>query len=320
MAKTIIYRPRMSNKDIRNKIKFFYTEKFFNLWMNKFIFEGLNYQQVNYIMKKLWSTGSVACSSVKSADKALAGLIDSGEVDMGENELIFTPWTFAKRYNIYDYPTHVRLINTRAVKFITNRELELDKEVVVIFAQKNHKSVFSSIEAKLNEIVDIEMKKRLARKAQAQPWMFTFSPEDVEQAKVLEQQLEDDAPYMFVPFQDVDKVKGITSGAPYIVDKFEQDRQKAENDVLTMLGVNNVGVGEKKEHLVVDEINANNEDVEQRSISFKSELEEAFDRVNSIFNKSISIIDINEIMKEAYDEVEEKEDSGYNEEGGEKDA
>ena len=308
MAKERIYRPRASSGDVRRKIRFFYLEKFFNKWMNKFDFIGLNYQQKHYIMKKFWAVGTVACSQIKSADPELAGLMDDGSVDMGENALIFTPWAFANRYNIYDFPTHATLINTRGVKFITPRILEIDKEVVIGFAQKNHKSVFSSIEAKLDELVDIEMKKRTSRKAQSQPWMFTFSPEDFEQAKVLQEQLEDDNPYLFVPFKDVDKVKGIISNAPYIVDKFEQDRQKVENDILTMLGVNNVGVGEKKEHLIVDEVNANNEDVEQQSYSFKSEVEDFFDRVNAAFGYDVRVVDLNEMFKEAEDETDEKED------------
>lgn len=308
MAKERIFRPRTSTKDIRNKIKFYYTEKFFNKWMNKFDFGGLNYQQKHYIMKKLWGYGSVACSSIESADNILAGLIHDGLVDMKENSLIFTPWTFANRYNIYDFPTHVNLVNVRGVKFITTKQLELDKEVVIIYAQKNHKSVYSSIEAKLEELIDIEMKKRVARKAQSQPWMFAFSPEDFAQAKVLQEQMEADEPFMFVPFKDVDRAKSLTSGAPYIVDKLEQDRQKVENDILTMMGVNNVGIGEKKEHLIVDEVNANNEDIEQQSSSFEYEISEAFDRINNIFNKDIKVIDINQEFKEAEDEVDEKED------------
>ena len=134
-------------------------------------------------MKKFWSVGNVACSNISSGDPLLAGLMASGEIDMKENKIIFTPWAFAERYNIYDFPTHATLINTRGVKFITPRILEIDKEVVIIYAQKNHKSVFSSIEAKLIELVDIEMKKRAARKAQSQGWMFTFSEEDKQQVK-----------------------------------------------------------------------------------------------------------------------------------------
>lgn len=308
MAKVKVYRPRISSNNVRKKIKFYYLEKFFNKWMNKYEFSNLNYQQKHYIMKKFWSVGTIACSQIRSADPVLAGLMDDGSIDMGENKIIFTPWTFANRYNIYDFPTHVKLINTRGVKFITTKILEIDKEVVIGYAQKNHKSIYSSIEAKIDELVDVEMKKRVSRKAQSQPWMFAFSPEDFAQAKVLQEQLENDEPYLFAPFNDVDKVKGITSGAPYVVDKFEQDRQKIENDILTMLGVNNVGISEKKEHLIVDEVNANNEDIEQQSISFRTEIEDFFDRVYKVFGYKVDVYDMNEMFKEAEYEVNEKEE------------
>lgn len=308
MAKKRIYRPRMSTKDIRNKIKFFYMEKFFNKWMSKYEYPELNYQQKHYIMKKLWSDGSVAVSLIKSADPVLAGLIEDKVIDYKENDIIFTPWAFANRYNIYDFPTHIRLINARGVKFITARELELDKEAVIIYAQKNHKSVFSSIEFIINQLVDIEMKKRIALKAQAQPWFFAFSSEDFEQAKVLQEQMENDEPYMFIPFNEADKVKSISSGQQYIVDKLQQDIDGRLNTGLTIIGVNNIGIGEKKEHLIVDEVNANNEDINQQSYSYKSEIEDGFDRVEKVLGKKVHVIDINELFKEDEDEIDEKED------------
>ena len=311
MAKVKLYKIRTSTAQVRKRFEFFYTEKFFNKWMNKYDFKCLNYQQKNYIMRKFWADGTIACSEIKSADPLLAGLIESGEVDMGSDKLIFTPWVMANRYNIYDYPTHARRINTRGVKFITPDALELDKEIVIGYAQKNHKSVYSSIEAKLKELIDVEMKKRLARKSQAQAFLFTFDSEDMEQAKRLEQQLEDDEPYIFVPVNAPDKAKGFSSGAPYIVDKLEQDRQKIENDILTMLGVNNVGIGEKKEHLIVDEVNANNEDIEQQSSSYTNEIEDFFDRVNKAFNVKVEVVDINKEFKEAQDEVYEEEGKEY---------
>lgn len=313
MSKVILKLPRRKPSDVKKKFLFFYTEKFFNKWMSKYQFQGLNYQQQHFIMKKLWSEGTIACSSVKSANKELAGLISDGSVNMGENELIFTPWAPDKKFNIYDFPTNVRLINTRGVKFITENSLVIDKDVVIIYVQKNHKSVYSSIEAKLLELVDVEMKKRSARKAQSQAWLFTFSPEDREQAKVLQESMEEDDPYLFAPFNAPDKVKGITSGAPYIVDKLEQDRQKIENDILTILGVNNVGIGEKKEHLIVDEVNANNQDIEEQDNAFESQISDDFKRINKIFNKSIKVIDMNEeFMGEQEPKEEEQEDGEEN--------
>lgn len=314
MAKEIYYRAKASDKKIKDKIRFFYVEKFFNKWMSKYEYPELNYQQKHYIMKKFWSVGNVACSNVASADKLLAGLMASGEVDMKENQIIFTPWAFANRYNIYDFPTHATLINTRGVKFITPRVLEIDKEVVIIYAQKNHKSVWSSIEVKVEEIVDLEMKKRTALKAQSQAWFFAFSPEDFKIAKALQESLDNDDPYMFGAFNDPDRIKGIQSGTPYIVDKIQQQIDGRVNEVLTMLGVNNIGIDEKKEHLVVDEINANNEDIEQQSISFKSEIEDGFERVNKVLGFKVHVVDMNEMFKEAEDEVDEEEDPNDEEE------
>lgn len=303
-----LFRPRVSSSLIRNKIRFFYNEKYFNKWMSKYEFPELNYQQKHYIMKKWWAEGSIACSKITSANGDLKKLIMAGAIDMKENILIFTPWAFAERYNIYDFPTHIRLINTRAVSFITTRDLELDVDAVILYAQKNHKSIFSSIEAKIDEIVDLEMKKRTALKCQSQSWMFAFSNEDFDQAKILQEQLENDEPYMFVPFEEVDRVKALASGAPYIVDKIQNEIDAIDNVILTMLGVNNVGVAEKKEHLIVDEVNANNEDIEQQSISFKSEIEDGFDRVSSTLGFKVHVIDMNEEFKEDEDEVDEKED------------
>ena len=307
MAQTTLYEIRDETSKIRKKVKFFYTEKFFNKWMNKYDFDGLNYQQKQYLMKKFWSDGTIAISSIGQANKSLAGLMIDGAIDMKENSIIITPWVNSGgRFNIYDYPTRIRLINTRGVKFITNDSLVLDKDVVIGYALKNHKSVYSLIEAKLEELVDIEMKKRTARKAQSQPWLFVFDPEDFDIVKKLQEAMQNDSPYMFIPAAVADKVKSITSGAPYIVDKLEQDRQKVENDILTMLGVNNVGVSEKKEHLVVDEINANNEDIETNDFSFKDEIEEFLDRVYNVLNYKITLIDKSE------EEIDEEKK--YNEE------
>ena len=123
MPKTIIKLERKTNKDIRKKIRFFYVEKFFNKWMSKYFYPSLNYQQTHYIMKKFWSEGTIACSRISEANDVLAGLMKNGFIDMGSNELIFTPYDPIRRYNIYDFMTHVRLINVRGVKFITNKEL-----------------------------------------------------------------------------------------------------------------------------------------------------------------------------------------------------
>ena len=307
--KTIFYQNKAETNKIRSAFKFYYTEKFFNKWMSKYDFPELNYQQKNFIMRRWWSDGNVACSRVDTSDKELAGLIQDDIVDLKENSIIFTPWAPDRLFNIYDYAVYVRLINKRGVKFITDKALKVDQDVVIGYAQKNKKSVFSSIEAKLNELVDIEMKKRVARKSTSQPWLFTFDPEDEAQVKKLQESLENDNPYLFTSIKNTNGAKALSSGATYILDKLEQDRQKVENDILTILGVNNVGIGEKKEHLIVDEVNANNEDVAQSSYSYKNEIEEFFDRVYKVLGYKVSVIDLNEMTSDTnIEQGEEDED------------
>ena len=50
-----------------------------------------------------------------------------------------------------------------------------------------------------------------------------------------------------------------------------------------------------------------NEDIEQQSLSYKSEIEDFFDRIYKVLKYKVKVIDLNEIFKEAEDEVDEKE-------------
>ena len=302
-----VYRPQFKSKDVRSKFRFFYLEKFFNKWMNKYRFEGLNYQQTHFIMKKFWSEGSIAMSKIYDAKGELDEMMAGGLIDMKENKVLFTPWAHADKYNIYDFSTKVRLINTRGVPFISPNDLEVDKDVVIIWAQKNHKSVFSSIEAKLNELIDIEMKIRCSRKAQSQPWQFVYSPEDYDIVKRMQQSMEDDEPWLFVPSASVDKAKVLQSGAPYIVDKQTMEKEAIINEILTMMGVNNIGTTQKKEHLIVDEVNANNEDIEEQDQAFEDEISAGFDRGYKVLGYKVKVID-NNIIEEPKQPKEDKQD------------
>ena len=50
------------------------------------------------------------------------------------------------------------------------------------------------------------------------------------------------------------------------------------------------------------------QEIQQQSVSFKNEIEDFFDRVNKVFGYKVDVYDMNEMFKEAEDEVDEKED------------
>lgn len=282
MSKIIYKQKRKETSKIRALFEFYYNQKFFNAWMNKLEFSGLNYQQKEFIMKKYWCDGTIACLQPIGIPSELLP-------QMGEDQIIFTPWTTNGVYNIYDYPTKALAINTRGVSFIPNYALELDKEIVVGYCQRNKKSVYSSIECKIKELVDIEMTLRINMKSQKFPFVFATTPENKQAIEDLVDGIESDDPILLTTLEEVEKAKALNSGATYIIDKLEMQRQKIEDDINTILGLSNVGIMEKKEHLLTGEIEANNESIDNSNDDFLACIKEFFERVKTAFGYNISV-------------------------------
>lgn len=279
--------------DVRKAFEFYYYEKFFNAFLNKFeVVEGLTYQQFHYIFKKLYWQGTISACKIPFTES----------LERPEGEIIYAPWVVGGLYNIYDFPISARMINTRGVNFIPTKDMIIDKEIVIGWIQQNHKSVFSSIEAKVKELIDIEMTMRTNMKASKTPLMVGVSPENEPIMKELAENIEADEPIIFIPIEAIEKAKAFQSGGGFIVDKLEAQRQKVENDILTFLGVNNVGIAEKKEHLIVDEVNANNQQIKEHGDAFMEMIDSFFERVSTTLGHRVIIKLKDTKEEEEYDE------------------
>ena len=77
--------------------------------------------------------------------------------------------------------------------------------------------------------------------------------------------------------------------APYLVDKLQLQKQEMERELLTFLGINNTL--EKKERLIVDETNSNNQFIKMSSdIGFKTRLK-ACEMINQKYGLNIHVIE-----------------------------
>lgn len=300
MAKIKIKRIKTNAVEVRQRLLFYYNEKFFNKWMNKLKLDGLNYQQEEYIMRKWWATGVVACSRP-------VGVPNNLGIDFKEDSIIFTPFAPQNVFNIYDWPTEAMPINTRGVKFVSDRPLSIDKDIVIGYIQKNHKSIYSSIEAKINEIVDIEMTIRTCIFTQKMPWLIGTTPENKQEVEDLIEGLQSDEPVLFTTLEEPEKAKSLISGAPYIIDKLQNMVQVLVNEILTFLGCNNIGIPEKKEHLLNEEVNANNQDIQENSDQFLEMAKDFFDRVDKVFGTKVTPKAPHELQEASYDYQEDEE-------------
>lgn len=287
-------------EDVRKNILQHYRDKFFNKFLNKFEFDGLSYQQIAYIMRKFWSEayGTIACFNNPVWTDVLRE----------DEKIIFAPWALNGLINYYDFPNKLLIINTRGIKYFPTKPLEIDKDCVIGYIQRNKKGVYASIEAKVEQLVDVEMTIRTNLKSQKMPWIIGVSPENEDKMKKIIDNLNEDEPTLFIDLgEDLKNAKALVSGAPFTLDKLFNLKMCIESEILTLLGIDNLGVLEKKEHLTTGEMEQNNEQIESSSDEFLTCLEEFFDRIEKTLGYKISVkLKENPKIPE-YKEIEEEE-------------
>ena len=107
-------------------------------------------------------------------------------------------------------------------------------------------------------------------------------------------------------------IKAINTQAPFIADKIINYKKEIWNEALTFLGINNIMV-DKKERLITDEANSNNELINLNLQSYLAPREEACRQFNEKFgftgtDKEISVrvrSDLHNIIKNAQSIVQD---------------
>lgn len=283
MSKSIIRRGIEDSLAVRMNLLNYYRNKYYNLYMNNFKFsEELDYQQKEFLLRQFWSEGTIACFKMKGT---------TGSTEHPQGLLVFTPYS-PNGWNIYDFPTSVYLINRKGVKFIPSNPMIPDKDVVLGWAQRNHKSVKFFVETKIAQIVDVEMVIRCNLQSHKMPWIFASTPEMEQKMKALADNLRSDDPQLFVSGDEAEMMKALVSGAPFIIDKLANYKSAIENELREFLGLDSLGINEKKEHLITGEIEVNDDIIDSSENCFLDCMKEFFGRIDKVLGINIQV-DIN---------------------------
>ena len=259
----------------RGRILTFYRDKFFIKFLNKFNFGNLDYQQKHYMMKKFWDKkcGKLAFFIIKGTKNA----------DLYPNGMLgICPYSFAGVFNMFDFQTKCMLIDTHATGVIPDTEQEIDKDVVLGWITRNQKGVEALVDAKIEELVDVEMTLRCNLRALKMPWIFGTTPENKSKLDAIIASIDDDDPYLTMDIEDIKNMQVFNTNAPYIIDKLEVKRQQIEDDINTILGFNGVGIMEKKEHLTTGEVNMNSEATNANNDIYMDCLTELNERIKDV--------------------------------------
>ena len=244
------------------------TKHYQMLALNRYRWENLpNGIESRYIEEMLYDNGE--CAMFDHPDLGLCVLRSSSRENL----------------NIYGEPTKLTLTG-----FNEHRTVMMDECVRII----NNDLALPTLPnivyyaRRMAEIDDIIMQNL---RQQRVPYLFATDENNAFSMKSLYDRIYQGEPAIFI---DKEMLKGepenimvIPTVAPYLVDKLQIQKQEMERELLTFLGINNTL--EKKERLLTDETNSNNQFIKMSSdIGFKQR-QLACEQMNQMFGLNVTV-------------------------------
>jgi len=283
--KPLSHRPQ----ELRQRLYTLYMEKYFNLFLNSYEWDGISHDQREYLMRAFWFNGSVAAFSIIQPLKKFLGTTAAAFSDSESDKGLigFAPFDI-QNYNMYDYPTTALLINVRGVPYIPKKVMVNHEDVVLGFAQHNRRPIVETISTLVKQIVNAEMAINTNINALKTPIIFTIGPDSAQHAQDFQNNLENDTPDFFANVGELDNIKALNSGVqPFFKDLYEY-KKNVEGEIKTFLGLDNNDQG-KRERENVDETNSNNDVINASRDSVLDCLNEFCDDIGDVLGFDISV-------------------------------
>ena len=297
----------------------FLENKYFALFLNAYKFPTLSAENQRYLLKKLWSNGCAAAFVIEGTRKEATlkqALTNTSPNTIAmtspeDNGLLCIVPFAVNQWNIQDEPSVVTLINVRGANFIPTKPLIVNKDVCLIWAHKSHASIRDLAMYYINQMIEVQKTIDMNLFIHKMPRLVVCSPEDEARVTEFMEKIERGEKKLFLTADDVQAIKNVLdSGAngSYIIDKLKQYMQILDNELLTFLGINNVPI-EKKERLITDEAQSNDQLIEECGACFLDSLKESCENIKKVLQYPMPVeATSTPKVEEAEDEQEDNED------------
>lgn len=312
---------REGNSDSLNALRF-YENKYFGLFLNAYKFTNLSKNQSRYLLKRMWKQGTVAVylDPATRQDPTLQQALSNSSpntVSVGQENpqglLIFAPYS-VQQWNVEDEPSVISLINTRGANFIPTQPRVVNTDVVIGWAHTSHTPVRTLVMYYLEKIAEVENTINTNLFVHKLPRLIVCSPEDRARCDEIVSAIEEGKHKLFLEAEDFAAIKNVLEAGQgsYIIDKLYQYKQALENELLTFLGINNIAF-EKKERLITDEAQSNDQVINDSSDCFLDSLKAFCDEIKDVLGYDISVEANSSPASNGRDEESEQYDEGDNE-------
>ena len=207
--------------------------------------------------------------------------------------------------NNYDEP-----VSYTAYSTVYNRDFTRD-ECVLIRNNYLERPTDNSVLLFATRLTEAERTIDTNVKAQKTPVLIRCDEKDRLTMKNLYKDYEGNEPFILGGKSlNIEGLKVLKTDAPFVADKLQVYKQQIWNEALTFFGINNTNT-EKRERLITDEVNANNEVISINAEAMLLTRQEAANAINKLYGLNVTVkMRSFQVEDEQVDEVKEGEENG----------
>ena len=182
------------------------------------------------------------------------------------------------KLNVYQLPEKIQAWSVGYTK-----QFDFDK-VVYIMNNELMRPTRNSIELFAYRLYETERTIDVNLKAQKTPVLLEGDKKTMLTLKNAYMQYDGNIPFIFgsKTFELGSKINALKTDAPYLIDKLELHKHEIWNECLTFLGIDNANT-DKKERLITDEVESNNEIIKYYLNCFYKTRKKASEEINKMF-------------------------------------
>lgn len=188
------------------------------------------------------------------------------------------------KFNIYMLPTKVQ-----GFSFEFNRDYDFD-DIVYIMNNNLCKPTFETLRLIAYRLYEVESTIETNLIAQKTPVLIEGDTKTILTLKNVYMQYSGNIPFIFgsKKFDINNKLNVLRTDAPYLLDKLALHKHEVWDEMLTFLGINNANT-DKKERLITDEVNSNNELINYYLNCFYKPRKMACDELNKKYGLNVKV-------------------------------
>ena len=223
---------------------------------------------------------------------------------------ISVPCNYGAYMNVNNVPTEVITCGFNYIKTFDYIRKDKNKCQLILnndLAIGNEQYIFDYAQ----RMFEVENCIRVNINQQKFPWFVNTTPNNKKTMEEMFKKVMNGDPYILGSKDQIGSVEVLTLNTPYIADKLNQYKYELEREVLSFHGLNNNF--EKKERLLVDEVNSNNDFIDRNVELMYRQRQLACESLNKKFGWNVRVINLNEETKDKQ-KLELRKEEGENNE------